>query len=96
MAARNLKEAIERVEIKMKVQRAICLGTEPLSLRIDKACNEIDQTIKGEIRDTLAHEVARHCARHNDMSRYDILTEFVNELIEGLSATKLEDGGNQS
>lgn len=43
--------------------------------------SEFKRVLKGELRDLLAHSVARFCLRHKAMKDYDILTQFIQEIV---------------
>lgn len=60
MAAKNLKEMIESLNIKNRIQELICVGpTSELVQRIDNTTASLEKTIENELRDFLSHEVMR-------------------------------------
>jgi hypothetical protein len=46
-----------------------------------------EQAFRGELRDYLAHSVAKFCKRHDSMKHYDILAQFVEEVLRDVSGT---------
>lgn len=64
--------------LKEAIHNGLCVG--PL--------NEVESRLTGEIRDFLAHEVARHCKRTNSMENYDVLATFVQDVLKDISAIK--------
>jgi hypothetical protein len=84
MAAKSFLEVLERVEMVLEIKRALCIGAEPLAVRLDEGVRTMERKFKNEMRDFLAHEVARFCKRHDAMKHYDILTQFVQEVIKDL------------
>lgn len=46
----------------------------------------LEKVLKGELRDFLAHEVARFCKKHDAMKHYDILAQFTQEVVKDIPA----------
>lgn len=57
-----------------------------LASRLIRACSILSELteiqVKGEVRDYLAHEVARYCKKQNSMECYELITNFVNFVLE--------------
>lgn len=50
---------------------------------IQKALNnEFKVHMRNELRDWLAHSVARFCKQTNNMESYDLLVAFIQELLK--------------
>lgn len=48
--------------------------------------NQVEQRMRGEIRDFLAHEVARFVKKNDAMKDYDVLAKFVTEVLKDIPA----------
>lgn len=63
--------------------------TEAIHIGLSTApVREIEQHVTVEVRDFLAHSVARHCKKTNTLDKYDILTEFIQDILKDIPAIK--------
>ncbi len=87
MAAKTIQEVIDRCEVTALIKIAVCVGPmSELVQRLDNTGLEIEKRFRNEMRDFLAHEVARFCRKHDAMKHYDILTQFIQEVVKDIPA----------
>lgn len=55
---------------------------EAIQTGLCRAQGKIDHQVLGEVKDFLAHSVARHCKKNNAMDQYDVLSDFIREVIK--------------
>jgi hypothetical protein len=86
MAAKNIKEALLRADIKNLIGMALCIGpAHELVVRIDLAEKKILQNVLYELRDYLSHQ-----AQYADDKDQSVL-EFFNHVFEGIGTHRSGD-----
>jgi deoxyadenosine/deoxycytidine kinase len=84
MAAKNLDELVKKLGIKNRIAAVIALGpTHELVQRIETESRYLEREIIGELKDYLAHSIARYTKTNNAMDSYELLTNFVIDLLNG-------------